>query len=92
MDNGACIPLRVHTIVISTQHSEEVTLQQLRDQIMESVVKVTTMINTQTSSVIRVPKDMFKVLATCIGLVEYNIVTIIKKSLNALCMYVCQLK
>ncbi len=42
MRGGGCVPLRVHTIVISTQHDETVTLQQLRDGIMEKVVKVTT--------------------------------------------------
>jgi len=39
MMKGACIPLRVHTIVISTQHSEEVTLQQIRTDLMAKVVK-----------------------------------------------------
>lgn len=24
--NGACVPLRIHTVVISTQHSEDVSL------------------------------------------------------------------
>merc|ERR1712076_147138 len=40
-DNGACIPLRVHTIVVSTQHSEKVTLPALREDIMEKVVLTT---------------------------------------------------
>jgi len=38
-EKGACIPLRVHTIVVSTQHSEKVTLPALREDIMEKVVK-----------------------------------------------------
>ena len=38
-DNGACVPTRVHTIVVSTQHSEKVTLPALREDIMEKVVK-----------------------------------------------------
>jgi S-adenosylmethionine synthetase len=38
-DRGACIPLRVHTIVISTQHSPDVPLEQLRKELMEHVVK-----------------------------------------------------
>jgi len=38
MENGACIPLRVHTIVISVQHSEDVTLDELKTQIMDKVV------------------------------------------------------
>jgi len=37
---GACIPQRVHTIVVSLQHSEKVTLEELRSEIMEKVVKV----------------------------------------------------
>ncbi len=38
---GGCVPLRVHTVVISTQHDETILLQQLRDDITEKVVKVT---------------------------------------------------
>jgi len=38
-DNGACIPLRVHTIVISTQHSPQVTQQQLQKDLLEKVIK-----------------------------------------------------
>jgi S-adenosylmethionine synthetase len=34
------IPIRVHTIVISTQHSEDVTNEQIRAQLMEHVIKV----------------------------------------------------
>ncbi|XP_025413273.1 S-adenosylmethionine synthase-like [Sipha flava] len=36
---GACIPLRVHTVVISVQHSEEITLEHLRLEVMSKVVK-----------------------------------------------------
>ena len=39
-DDGACKPLRVHTVVISTQHSEDVTTEQLRKDCLELVVKV----------------------------------------------------
>lgn len=38
-DQGACIPIRVHTVVISVQHSEKIGLEQLRSEIMEHVVK-----------------------------------------------------
>lgn len=38
-DQGACIPLRVHTVVISVQHSEDITLDQLRQQVIERVVQ-----------------------------------------------------
>jgi len=38
-DNGACIPLRVHTVVVSTQHSEKVTLPALREDVIEKVIK-----------------------------------------------------
>jgi len=38
-DKGACIPLRVHTIVISTQHSSQVTQEQLRDDLLNKVIK-----------------------------------------------------
>ncbi|XP_059486394.1 S-adenosylmethionine synthase-like isoform X2 [Neocloeon triangulifer] len=38
-DGGACVPKRVHTVVVSIQHSEKVTLDQLRKDVMELVVK-----------------------------------------------------
>jgi len=40
LQNGAVIPLRVHTIVISTQHSETVTVKDIRREVMEKVIKV----------------------------------------------------
>lgn len=36
---GAAIPLRVHTVVVSAQHDENVTLETLREDIMQKVVK-----------------------------------------------------
>ena len=39
-EKGACIPLRVHTVVISIQHDETVTMEQLRKDLMEKVVRV----------------------------------------------------
>ncbi|KAG6333229.1 hypothetical protein ID866_5864 [Astraeus odoratus] len=38
-ENGAMIPLRVDTIVISTQHAEEISTEVLREEITEKVVK-----------------------------------------------------
>lgn len=38
--NGACIPQRVHTVVVSVQHSEKISLEELRSEILEKVVKV----------------------------------------------------
>jgi len=40
-DNGACVPIRVHTIVVSTQHSEKVSLEVLRQEIIDKVIKTT---------------------------------------------------
>jgi len=40
-DKGACVPIRVHTVVVSCQHSEKVTLEALRKDIMEKVVHAT---------------------------------------------------
>jgi S-adenosylmethionine synthetase len=40
-ENGATIPLRVHTVVISTQHAESVSNDELRKGLMEHVVKPT---------------------------------------------------
>lgn len=36
-DNGACIPERIHTVVISCQHDENVSLEQLRKELKEKV-------------------------------------------------------
>lgn len=40
-ENGACIPTRVHTVVVSVQHSEKVSLEALRQDIMDKVVHTT---------------------------------------------------
>lgn len=37
-DNGAVVPLRVHTVVVSAQHGEEVTTEQLRKVIKEKII------------------------------------------------------
>ncbi|XP_026322309.1 S-adenosylmethionine synthase isoform X1 [Hyposmocoma kahamanoa] len=36
---GATVPQRVHTVVVSLQHSEKITLDTLRDEIREKVIK-----------------------------------------------------
>ena len=38
-ENGAAIPLRVHTVVVSVQHSEKISLPTLRKEIQEKVIK-----------------------------------------------------
>jgi S-adenosylmethionine synthetase len=38
-DNGAVKPLRVDTIVISAQHSEQITTEQLRKELKEKIIK-----------------------------------------------------
>lgn len=40
-EEGACVPLRVHTIVVSTQHSDKISLDTLRAEIQEKVIKTT---------------------------------------------------
>jgi S-adenosylmethionine synthetase len=40
-DQGACKPIRVHTIVVSTQHSEKINLETLRHEVTEKVIKTT---------------------------------------------------
>ena len=40
-DKGTCVPIRVHTVVVSCQHSEKVTLEALRKDIMDKVVYTT---------------------------------------------------
>jgi len=37
--DGRTIPIRVHTVVISTQHSEDITNEDIRAQLMEHVIK-----------------------------------------------------
>ncbi|ODN01022.1 S-adenosylmethionine synthase [Orchesella cincta] len=39
LDHGACVPIRVHSVVVSTQHSEKIPLEQLREEVMTNVVK-----------------------------------------------------
>lgn len=38
-DKGACVPIRVHTVVVSVQHKEDITLEDLRNQVKEKVIK-----------------------------------------------------
>ncbi|KAF8637331.1 hypothetical protein AX17_002832 [Amanita inopinata Kibby_2008] len=38
-DDGATVPVRVDTIVVSTQHSEEISTEDLRKEILEKIIK-----------------------------------------------------
>ncbi|XP_023219150.1 S-adenosylmethionine synthase-like [Centruroides sculpturatus] len=38
-EDGAAVPLRVHTVVISIQHSDQITLNMLREEIMKKVIR-----------------------------------------------------
>jgi len=38
-DNGDIRPVRIHTVVISTQHSPNITQQQIKELVMEKVIK-----------------------------------------------------
>jgi S-adenosylmethionine synthetase len=38
-DGGAVIPLRVDTVVVSAQHSEDITTEKLREEIKEKIIK-----------------------------------------------------
>jgi len=40
IENGITIPRRVHTIVISAQHSENIKLKEIKKQLYEKVIKV----------------------------------------------------
>lgn len=40
MSQGACVPLRVHTVVVSVQHSEKISLEDLRADVMAKVIRV----------------------------------------------------
>jgi len=37
-EGGACVPIRIHTVVISTQHAEEVTNEEIRKGLREVIV------------------------------------------------------
>lgn len=37
-EHGAAVPLRVHTVVISLQHTDDVTLDVLRKEVMERII------------------------------------------------------
>ncbi|XP_076368313.1 S-adenosylmethionine synthase-like isoform X2 [Tachypleus tridentatus] len=38
--HGVAVPIRVHTVVVSIQHSDEISLTELREEIMEKVIKL----------------------------------------------------
>jgi S-adenosylmethionine synthetase len=38
-DGGAVIPLRVDTVVVSAQHSDDISTEDLRKEILEKIVK-----------------------------------------------------
>jgi len=38
-DNGAVVPLRVHTVVVSAQHSDDISTELLRKEIKEKIIK-----------------------------------------------------
>ncbi len=38
-EGGATIPLRVDTIVISAQHADEISTEELRKEILQKIVK-----------------------------------------------------
>ena len=40
LEDGATVPVRVHTVVISTQHSEDASLTEMREALLEKVVSV----------------------------------------------------
>lgn len=40
LDNGACVPLRVHTVVMSVQHIEGMSAEAMERQLKEKIVKV----------------------------------------------------
>ncbi|KAJ6630571.1 methionine adenosyltransferase [Mycena sp. CBHHK59/15] len=48
-DGGATIPLRVDTVVISTQHADEISTADLRTEILEKIVKKHTIYHIQPS-------------------------------------------
>lgn len=39
-ERGAMLPVRVHTIVVSVQHDEDICLDEMRDALKDKVIKV----------------------------------------------------
>ena len=52
IENGVTTPLRVHNVVISTQHSPEITTTELRKELIEKVVKAVIPANLLTEETI----------------------------------------
>jgi len=52
IENGVTTPLRVHNVVISTQHSPEITTEELRKELVEKVVKAVIPANLLTDKTI----------------------------------------
>uniref|UniRef100_T1H381 S-adenosylmethionine synthase n=1 Tax=Megaselia scalaris TaxID=36166 RepID=T1H381_MEGSC len=72
---GTTVPKRVHTVVVSLQHSEKITLEDLRSAVMEKVIKTVipaeyfdpTQLSTSThvvSSSLEDPKEMLIIVDT----------------------------
>lgn len=40
MSGGACVPVRVHTVVVSVQHSDKISLEELHADVMTKVIRV----------------------------------------------------
>ncbi|CAJ0936007.1 unnamed protein product, partial [Mesorhabditis belari] len=38
-DGGACVPVRVHTVVMSSQHKHDSSLEQVREDVMKHVIR-----------------------------------------------------
>lgn len=41
LTHGEAIPVRVHTVVVSIQHTKEISLEKLRKEVEEKVIKTT---------------------------------------------------
>ena len=37
---GACVPVRVHTVVVSVQHSPDISLPEMKKQLKEILIEV----------------------------------------------------
>ncbi|KRX66780.1 putative S-adenosylmethionine synthase 4, partial [Trichinella sp. T9] len=38
-DRGACIPQRIHSVIMSCQHHQDISIEELRSQVMEFIIK-----------------------------------------------------
>ena len=70
MDGGACLPLRVHTVVISTQTDPCISLADIQKELLEKIVKVCYKCSIGIFRILRsiTSRVMIKICFSCINI------------------------